>query len=39
MPFAREQFLGVFVTYNAAIWPAQIVAYGLGYVAVAELII
>ena len=36
-PFTIEQFLGVFVAYNAAIWPAQIVAYGLGLVAVAAL--
>ncbi|MDZ4840639.1 MAG: DUF6064 family protein [Hyphomicrobium aestuarii] len=36
-PFTIEQFLGVFVVYNAAIWPAQIVAYGLGFVAIAAL--
>ncbi len=24
LPFTREQFLGVFVTYNDAIWPLQI---------------
>ena len=36
-PFSIEQFLGVFVAYNAAIWPAQIVAYVLGLVAVAAL--
>jgi Family of unknown function (DUF6064) len=34
-PFTIEQFLGVFAAYNAAIWPAQIVAYVLGLVAVA----
>jgi hypothetical protein len=34
-PFSIEQFLGVFVDYNAAIWPAQIVAYALGLIAVA----
>lgn len=37
MPFTLEQFLGVFVAYNAAIWPAQIIAYVLGLVAVATL--
>lgn len=26
-PLTIEQYLGVFVAYNAAIWPAQIVAY------------
>jgi Family of unknown function (DUF6064) len=36
-PFTIEQFLGVFVSYNAAIWPAQIVAYGMGLIAVAAL--
>jgi Family of unknown function (DUF6064) len=36
-PFTIEQFLGVFVAYNAAIWPAQIVAYILGIVAVSAL--
>ena len=34
-PFSIEQFLGVFAAYNAAIWPAQIVAYVFGLVAVA----
>ena len=34
MPFTVEQFLGVFVAYNAAIWPAQIVAYIFGLVVV-----
>lgn len=36
-PFTLDQFLGVFVTYNMSIWPTQIVAYGLGSVAVAAL--
>lgn len=36
-PFTVEQFLEVFAAYNAAIWPAQIVAYGLGLVAFAVL--
>ena len=30
LPFTREQFTAVFVDYNVAIWPAQVVAYGLG---------
>ncbi len=33
-PFTIEQFLSVFVAYNAAIWPAQIAAYVLGLLAV-----
>lgn len=37
MPFTLEQFLGVFAAYNAAIWPAQIIAAVLGLVAVAAL--
>jgi hypothetical protein len=36
-PFTIEQFLGVFVAYNAAIWPVQIVAYVLGLLAVSAL--
>jgi len=34
-PFSIEQFFGVFVGYNSAIWPAQIAAYVLGLIAVA----
>jgi hypothetical protein len=30
LPFTVEQFFAVFRTYNSAIWPAQLVAYGLG---------
>ena len=33
-PFTTNDFLAVFSAYNAAIWPFQIVAYGLGLVAV-----
>ena len=36
-PFTIEQFLGVFAAYNAAIWPIQILAYGLGLLAVSAL--
>jgi hypothetical protein len=35
VPFTIEQFLGVFVAYNAAIWPTQIVAYAVGLIAIA----
>jgi hypothetical protein len=34
LPFTVEQFFGVFGSYNEAIWPAQIIAYGLGVLAV-----
>ena len=34
LPFTVEDLLGVFETYNDAIWPMQIVAYALGVVAV-----
>lgn len=37
LPFTLDQFLAVFASYNRATWPAQIVAYGLGLVAVAAL--
>ncbi|MPY73787.1 MAG: hypothetical protein GEU87_05965 [Alphaproteobacteria bacterium] len=30
VPFTREVFLGLFEQYNAAVWPAQPVAYALG---------
>lgn len=30
LPFTREVYFRLFEHYNAAIWPAQIVAYGLG---------
>lgn len=32
MPFDVEQFLGVFVAYNTAIWPLQVVTYMAGIV-------
>ena len=37
-PFTIEQFLGVISAYNAAIWPIQILAYGLGLIAAAALL-
>lgn len=30
LPFTHDQFIAVFAEYNLAIWPAQLVAYGLG---------
>jgi hypothetical protein len=33
MPFTLEQFLDVFGRYNLEIWPLQLLAYGLGVVA------
>lgn len=30
LPFTREQFIAVFADYNAAVWPAQIVACAVG---------
>src|SRR5579859_4859677 len=38
LPFTRDQFLGMFETYNRAIWPAQVLAYVLGVSAVALVI-
>lgn len=29
LPFSYEQFVELFVAYNQAIWPAQLVAYAL----------
>lgn len=37
MPFTPQQFFEVFSAYNAAIWPAQVVAYALGLAAVVSL--
>lgn len=34
LPFSRTEFLEVFAAYNAAIWPMQFVAAGLGLLAV-----
>ncbi|MGY8633047.1 DUF6064 family protein [Bradyrhizobium sp. 14AA] len=35
LPFTIEQFLGVFASYNRAIWPVQVLAYLLGGLAFA----
>lgn len=34
VPFSAEQFFGVFVAYNQAVWPAQILLTGLAAAAV-----
>lgn len=34
MPFTEEQLFGVFTAWNTAVWPLQIVAYGLGLAAI-----
>jgi hypothetical protein len=33
-PFTAESYLSLFETYNSTIWPVQVVAYGLGILAV-----
>ena len=33
LPFTREQFFAIFLEYNNAVWPASILAYGLGILA------
>jgi hypothetical protein len=38
LPFTPEQFLSVFVIYNAAIWPVQVGAYLLGCLAIVFLL-
>jgi uncharacterized protein DUF6064 len=38
LPFTRDQFMGMFGAYNEAIWPLQVVAYVLGFTAVAVVI-
>jgi hypothetical protein len=38
LPFTSEQFHAVFSAYNAAIWPIQIIAYGLGFLSVLSLV-
>src|SRR5690349_6074455 len=35
LPFTREAFLAMFGAYNQAIWPLQVVAYGLALGAIA----
>ena len=38
LPFTQAQFFAVFAEYNAAVWPAQVVAYLLGVAAMFLLI-
>ncbi len=38
LPFSRDQFLAIFVTYNEAVWPAKVLAYSLGLLMVALII-
>jgi hypothetical protein len=35
LPFSREAFLAVFVSYNDATWPIQFLAFGTGLAAIA----
>jgi hypothetical protein len=35
LPFSRDDFFAVFASYNAAVWPSQLVLYGLAGVLVA----
>jgi len=37
LPFTREQFFGIFVEYNADVWPVQVVAYLIGIGSIALL--
>lgn len=38
LPFSREQFIAIFVDYNAGVWPAQVVAYLVGLIVIAMLV-
>ena len=38
LPFTVAQFFDVFARYNEAVWPAPIVAYGLGAIALAAVL-
>lgn len=35
LPFTVEQFLGVFASYNEAVWPAQILLYAIAILIIA----
>ena len=37
LPFTRDQFLSVFVSYNHTIWPVEVLAYLIGVLAVGAL--
>jgi uncharacterized membrane protein len=34
IPFTVDQFLCVFERYNVAVWPAQLILYALGFLAI-----
>lgn len=38
LPFTREQFFGIFVDYNADVWPVQVIAYLIGIGSIALLV-
>ena len=38
LPFSRAQFLELFAAYNSAVWPAQLIAYALGALALMALV-
>lgn len=38
LSFSREQFIAIFTDYNAAVWPAQVLACLLGLVMVVMLV-
>jgi hypothetical protein len=38
LPFSQAQFLAVFAHYNAAVWPAQLIAYLVGLIIVGALV-
>ena len=39
IPFTPEVFLSLFEQYNGEIWPAQIVAYALGLLVIAAMVL
>jgi hypothetical protein len=38
LPFTRAQFTAVFADYNAAVWPMQVLAFGLGLLVVVKIL-
>ena len=38
-PFTPDQFFGVFADYNAAVWPASLIAYGLAFLAIGSMLL
>lgn len=38
LPFTRDAFLDVFASYNEAVWPAHVVAYGLAAICLLALV-